>query len=254
MNADTQMTPLAPTPSDANTLLDNESKALQGVTTVCHAILNSLLLQPKTKPSWFDDLNAELDAAKALAKEWVDDLAPEMTSFLPQQVIHYGTTCVALTGQIESILQPLADKNPTPHQRQVVPVLLEALSQDLEKISQAAVLNYKRIEEWNNHIAQVEAAFLNAFGADGGGFEVVKIRSVIEAVVGSAPAASLALVASGSMWKSLKTELLTAINQIQDSNASEILETLAIPVAQQNWPQIEAHAQHAIAGDLPLIG
>ena len=83
--------------------------SLNIVTAACHAILNTQLLTPKTKPSWFDDLNTQLDVAKALAKEWVNDLAPEMTAALPNQVIDYGTTYSALTAQIVEI----AEANPT---------------------------------------------------------------------------------------------------------------------------------------------
>jgi hypothetical protein len=77
--------------------------SLQIVTASCHAILNTVFIAPTPKPTWFDDLNNRLDAAKVLAKQWIDELAPEMTAKLPNEVINYASTYDAVTKQIVQI-------------------------------------------------------------------------------------------------------------------------------------------------------
>ncbi|PJE80436.1 hypothetical protein CI610_00571 [invertebrate metagenome] len=101
------------TTNDSTT--DNDSTtasgfaSLQIVTTSCHGVLNTNFTAPTTKPDWFDDLDAKLAAAKVLANQWVDDIAPDMTASIPAHVINYGTTYAALTDQIVELL----DKDPT---------------------------------------------------------------------------------------------------------------------------------------------
>jgi hypothetical protein len=60
------------------------------------------------KPDWFDPLVAHLDAAKALASEWINTLAPDLTSLLPRKVVTYDAEYNAITNQIIRI----ADANP----------------------------------------------------------------------------------------------------------------------------------------------
>ena len=57
--------------------------SLQIVTASCHGVLNTQFIPPSPKPSWFDDLNAKLDAAKVLANQWIDDIAPKLTASVP---------------------------------------------------------------------------------------------------------------------------------------------------------------------------
>ena len=83
--------------------------SLRIVTTSCHGVLNTTFTAPDTKPDWFDDLDAKLAAAKVLANQWIDDIAPDMTASIPAHVINYGTTYAALTDQIVELL----DQDPT---------------------------------------------------------------------------------------------------------------------------------------------
>lgn len=78
--------------------------SLNLITQACHGILNTNFTPPTPKPIWFDDLSAKLDAAKTLAKDWIDNLGPEITGGVPLQVINYGVTYAALAGQIQSIV------------------------------------------------------------------------------------------------------------------------------------------------------
>src|SRR5262249_5561757 len=80
------------------------------ITNACHAIQNTRMALPDgmKKPDWFDPLVTHLDAAKALATESVDSLAPDLTSLLPRKVINYDAEYNAITNQIIRI----ADANP----------------------------------------------------------------------------------------------------------------------------------------------
>ena len=102
--------------SDSTTTTDNNNQtvasgfvSLSVVTTSCHGVLNTSFTSPPANPDWFDDLDAKLAAAKVLANQWIDDLAPDMTASVPGHVINYGTTYAALTDQIVELL----DKDPT---------------------------------------------------------------------------------------------------------------------------------------------
>lgn len=83
--------------------------SLQVITSACHAILNTEFIAPDPKPSWFDDLNKELDAAKAVAATWVNTISPKVTGGIPLAVLDFGPTYAALT---QSILK-IADDHPT---------------------------------------------------------------------------------------------------------------------------------------------
>ncbi|MDD7805164.1 MAG: HBL/NHE enterotoxin family protein [Endozoicomonas sp. (ex Botrylloides leachii)] len=83
--------------------------AVHVITAQCHAILNTQFIPPDVKPDWFDDLNAKLDTAKSVAKDWVDNLAPEVSASIPAQVIDYGATFDASVTAIHE----LYDQDPT---------------------------------------------------------------------------------------------------------------------------------------------
>lgn len=83
--------------------------AVHVITAQCHAILNTQFTAPDVKPDWFDDLNAKLDTAKSVAKDWVDNLAPEVSASIPAQIIDYGATFDASVTAIHE----LYDQDPT---------------------------------------------------------------------------------------------------------------------------------------------
>ncbi len=73
------------------------------ITAQCHAILNTQFLPPETKPDWFDDLNAKLDDAKLVAKEWVDTLGPKVSASIPSSVINFDATFQASIDAIHEL-------------------------------------------------------------------------------------------------------------------------------------------------------
>ena len=102
--------------SDEHKILTKDQKTTQAsflavhlITAQCHAILNTQFTPPDVKPGWFDDLNNKLDAAKLVAKKWVDTIAPEVSGSIPAQVIDYGATFDA---SVEAI-QELYRQDPT---------------------------------------------------------------------------------------------------------------------------------------------
>jgi len=92
------------------------------ITQACHGILNTTFTPPADKkPAWFDDLKGKLDAAKVVAQNWIDDIAPDVTGGVPLQVIDYGTTFAAVAGQIQDIVKahPDAQGADDPYVKQV---------------------------------------------------------------------------------------------------------------------------------------
>lgn len=82
---------------------------LNVITGACHAIINQQFSPPNPKPSWFDTLNSELDTAKTVANDWINNLSEDVTKQIPLSIINYDTTYTAFTDQIHAI----AKANPT---------------------------------------------------------------------------------------------------------------------------------------------
>ena len=82
-----------PAPAPSTKLQQQTQSAfviLSLITQACHGILNTIFVPPSPKPSWFDDLNGKLDVAKTHARDWIDNIAPGVTSGVPVQVINYA--------------------------------------------------------------------------------------------------------------------------------------------------------------------
>jgi hypothetical protein len=125
--------------------------SLQIVTASCHGVLNTQFIAPSPKPSWFDDLNGKLDAAKVLANQWIDDIAPKLTASIPSHVIDYGTTYTALTDQIVDLL----NKNPTAKGKdnpvvQQVFALISALHDEIETIITDVIGTQEQLKIWGD--------------------------------------------------------------------------------------------------------
>ena len=143
----------------SDNVTDNDSTVASGftsmriVTTSCHGVLNTTFTAPDTKPDWFDDLDAKLDAAKVLANQWIDDLAPEMTASIPAHVINYGTTYSALTDQIVALLEqdPTASgKDNTTIQEAFA--LISALQKSVSDIITEVEATESKLTEWGDNM------------------------------------------------------------------------------------------------------
>lgn len=142
-------------------VLQTKSKMATGVTSIvlitnaCHAIRDTSLTLPKdmTKPAWFDDLVAKLDAAKLLASEWIDTLAPDLTALLPNKVINYDTQYNAITKQIIRIADdhPLAQGANDPNVKNVF-ALITALKTEVGHIHDDIAGEDKKLLDWGTRM------------------------------------------------------------------------------------------------------
>lgn len=129
--------------------------SLHIITASCHAVQNTVFIAPTPKPTWFDDLNAKLDAAKANAAEWINDLATEVTATIPSKVIDYGTTYDAVTQQILEIAakHPDAKGQDDPYVKEVaelVDVLLDSVGSMVADVDSVA----DKLESWGVKMQQ----------------------------------------------------------------------------------------------------
>jgi hypothetical protein len=147
--------------SAAFSVLLTKSRMATGVTSIvlvtnaCHAILNTQLTLPDgmKKPAWFDDLVAKLDAAKALATEWINTLAPDLTASLPNKVINYDTQYGAITNQIIRIAEahPLAKGPDDPNVKHVFQ-LISALKTQVGKIHDDVAAEDQKLLDWGTRM------------------------------------------------------------------------------------------------------
>jgi hypothetical protein len=143
-----------------NVLL-TKSKMATGVTSIvlitnaCHGILNTQLTLPDgmTKPTWFDELVQKLDAAKELATEWINELAPDLTASLPNKVINYDTQYNAITNQIIKIANanPMAQGPDDPNVKLVFE-LISALKTQIIKIHDDVAAEDDKLRGWGTRM------------------------------------------------------------------------------------------------------
>ncbi len=125
--------------------------SLQVITASCHAILNTTFIVPAVKPVWFDDLNSKLDAAKANASDWINNIAPDLTAGIPNQVIDYAATFQASIEAIKELYQqnPTASGKDNPIVKQAA-AILSNLSAEVEgKVSNVDTMS-QRLTDWGN--------------------------------------------------------------------------------------------------------
>jgi hypothetical protein len=136
--------------------------ALQIVSAACHGILNTQFIAPSPKPTWFDGLARDLDAGKVLAKQWIDDIAPQMTASVPTHVIDYGTTYTALTEQIVELLttNPTAKGKDNPIVREVF-ALIQAMEEELGTIITDVGATQTQLRTWGDQMQKVHDDLYN---------------------------------------------------------------------------------------------
>ena len=150
------------TAEDKNDASASGFTALQIVTASCHGILNTILTTPDPKPDWFDELSGNLDTAKVLANQWIDDLAPQLTASIPNHIIDYGTTYNAITDQIVGLL----DENPTAKGKddptvQQVFALINALDESLASILKDIDATSETLKKWGDDMQTAHDKLFN---------------------------------------------------------------------------------------------
>lgn len=121
------------------------------ITQACQSLRNTQFVAPTPKPAWFDGLEAKLEAAKANAQDWIDNIAPDVTGGVPVQVINYGTTYAALSAEIQSIVtaNPEATGPSNPFVLQVNE-LVQALESAVTDIITKAAATSDSLQVWGD--------------------------------------------------------------------------------------------------------
>ncbi|AYH47020.1 hypothetical protein B6N31_04605 [Dickeya fangzhongdai] len=140
--------------SNVTTLQNKTQKAflsLNLITQACHGVLNTAFVQPPSKPSWYDGLSAKLDAAQANASDWIDNLAPDITSGVPLAVVDYGTTYTAISQQIQQIVKAHPNASGADDQNvQQVAKLIAALRDQLADMLSSMDTTSQKLKTWGD--------------------------------------------------------------------------------------------------------
>ncbi len=143
-----------PTPAPDN-LFGNTGVSYNAATLItmaCQAVVSTVFVAPSPKPDWFDGLNAQLEAAQALANQWLNTIGQQVTQSIPLQVINFGADFTAATQAITSIVQA----NPTASgpQNQYVLEIKAIIQQTLLPPIQSAITNIEStstsLTNWGN--------------------------------------------------------------------------------------------------------
>jgi hypothetical protein len=138
-------------------LLSTNFLAGNALTTYAHALLNTVPFPLDPLPSWFAQLNTDLQSAQAAAQRWVDTDAPAVAAGLPQAWIDYADlfipTAQALITRVAQVEQN-PGRTPTDAQRQELLQLLDQLSSKAQAQLTAVTALRERL---NSFAEQVEA-------------------------------------------------------------------------------------------------
>lgn len=85
--------------------LAEQLDSLSIVTAYSHALINTVI-NPISSPAepWFGPLNDNLNVAKQHAQSWIKDIAPKVGSVIPQSIINYNNTFLAVSAEILRII------------------------------------------------------------------------------------------------------------------------------------------------------
>lgn len=158
--------------TEAPKLTDSQQKtqasflSLQVITASCHAVLNTTFTPPSQKPTWFDDLNKKLDNAKSLASDWIDNIAPQLTAGIPNQVIDYASTFEASVDAIVELYNkdPQASGKDNPTVKQATQII-ETLSSEVKgKVSVVDSMS-QRLKDWGDKMQKAHDDLSSGAGA-----------------------------------------------------------------------------------------
>lgn len=147
-----------PTPTPlANPLVvatGNSYNSAQLITMSCHALANVVFTAPDPKPAWFDDLNTKLQAAQALANQWLDTLGTEVTSAIPLMVLNYGPQFQSTTKAILQIVSenPNASGKDNPFVQEVAALISQTLLPQMTTIYSSVDATATTLQTWGASI------------------------------------------------------------------------------------------------------
>jgi hypothetical protein len=132
------------------------------ITQNCHAILNTSLVAPEITPSWFDDLQIELSDAKKSANNWIDTLAPNITSNAPNEIINYSNTYCSFSKNIKVIADNHAEaKGPNNKYVKQVGEMVNVLGKELTSIIKDSITISDKLESWGDEMQKAHDSLCN---------------------------------------------------------------------------------------------
>ncbi|HKV39175.1 MAG TPA: hypothetical protein VJX67_08175, partial [Blastocatellia bacterium] len=102
------------------------------LTTYAHALLNTVPFPLDPQPSWFPQLNTDLQSARAAAQQWVDTDGPNVAAGLTQAWIDYANLFISAEPTLSNLAAQIEGnpgRTPTNAERQELLTLLGALTQ-----------------------------------------------------------------------------------------------------------------------------
>ncbi|MDR0281248.1 MAG: hypothetical protein LBJ37_25575 [Paucimonas sp.] len=146
-----------------DTLIGNTGvsyNAAQLITFACHAVVNTVFTSPSPQPSWFDELNQELQVAQTLSQQWIDSLGPDVTKTIPLQVINFGSDFTAATNAILQIVQqnPTASGADNPYVIEVQTIIEQTLLPPIQQVIDEMTQTTQALTTWGD---QMQAAHNN---------------------------------------------------------------------------------------------
>jgi predicted nucleic acid-binding Zn-ribbon protein len=112
--------------------------AVNKITGYSHAVSNTVLAQiTDPKPEWFDPLSKNLETMKTHAQDWVDNVAPSMTS-VPQAVINFDNSFEVRCQTIMTLLDTIGENPATDEQKRKLKEEMDALLDEL-KLQQSTI-------------------------------------------------------------------------------------------------------------------
>ena len=147
---------LSETSEDTNKTVYQGVMSIQIVTADCNGILNTVLNPPKTKPEWYDELNSYIDSAKVLSNKWIDDIAPNISSKIPTQVIEYSNVFEAIANEIIDMTMKYPDMKKGDKEFNQVNDLLNGLIETIDNDILSEIDNSaKELKEWGDKFQEV---------------------------------------------------------------------------------------------------
>lgn len=133
--------------------------ALTLVTASCHGVLNTTLIRPEPKYdeegndifAWFDGVNTRLDAAKVVAKDWIDNVVTPIQSDIPSSVITFHNQFRSTTDYVKKLCEENPDMKEGDKEFKQVNQLLQALIDTIDNDIIVPIDNSSnRLKEWGS--------------------------------------------------------------------------------------------------------
>ncbi len=134
--------------------------ALTLVSACCHGVLNTTLIKPESakeeqKFEWFDDVKLKLDAAKVVARDWIDNVAVPIQSDIPISVITFDNQFQASADYVIDVCKKHPRMKKGDAEFEDVNEVLRALMQTIEDDIIASIDESRTaLKNWGNSLQE----------------------------------------------------------------------------------------------------